>query len=429
MTPSINLRKLLLIFITVLYLGHFIIIWTQSVDVPYRDEWQLITPAQFSDSLSLDWLFTQHNEHRIVPTKLQVWLLYKLNNWNVAWQMRINFILYGLILFTLSKFFKTTGPLLFFPFMLANLNWENHHWGFQSQFHFFLLFYMLAVLLLFNPAQKSINLVLGTLSLLLSLFSFSTGVATTAITILFFVFFKVNRFFNSKGDSRPKKELLQLLVITVLAITSLLYWFYGHGQPAGHPPLTLPHKLSFWTFLANSISFAFGYESMSLIVAFGCFLLVSLPLLILFYKHNETPSKLPWQQFVLTLGILAALSSIAIGRVSFGDIFAKGARYYEISMVLLPLAAALWSRKLMTTILFIVAFYGHLDNWSLSHYNWIYEQKLAGLKCIEQVYKTGEPKTCPQLSGDPIAGRLKIAKKANLSFYQQMFGDEMGISK
>lgn len=48
--------------------------------------------------LTLGWLFAQHNEHRLVTTRLLIWVLYKLDGWNVATHQVINFFVYGVII-------------------------------------------------------------------------------------------------------------------------------------------------------------------------------------------------------------------------------------------------------------------------------------------------------------------------------------------
>jgi hypothetical protein len=81
-----------------LYLLHLVCVWKYAVNVPYWDEWDLFTPTQLPSGLSLRWLFAQHNEHRLVTTRLLIWILYRLDGWNVATHQLVNIVVYGTLL-------------------------------------------------------------------------------------------------------------------------------------------------------------------------------------------------------------------------------------------------------------------------------------------------------------------------------------------
>ena len=59
----------------ILFVVHLYFVWINAVDVAFWDEWDFFLPGALSRKLSVSWLFEPHNEHRIVLTKLQVWLL------------------------------------------------------------------------------------------------------------------------------------------------------------------------------------------------------------------------------------------------------------------------------------------------------------------------------------------------------------------
>ena len=80
-------------------------VWMYAVDVPYLDEW---------DNLPLNsswqWLFHQHNEHRLFTTEVFVCALYHLDHWNVATHQVINFAIYGGLLVVIGYFVKYVNP-------------------------------------------------------------------------------------------------------------------------------------------------------------------------------------------------------------------------------------------------------------------------------------------------------------------------------
>src|SRR5437762_1548710 len=47
-----------------------------AVDVPYLDEWEALRSSQLPTGFNWHWLWAQHNEHRILPTNLEVLALY-----------------------------------------------------------------------------------------------------------------------------------------------------------------------------------------------------------------------------------------------------------------------------------------------------------------------------------------------------------------
>jgi hypothetical protein len=123
------------------------LIWKYAVDVPFEDEWASFEPNQLPSGLSFSSLIVQHNEHRLVTTRLLVWLQYRLNGWNLAVHQIINFLLYGVTLLTLLWVLMSDGPphvgvavLWFAPYLLSPINRANHFWGYQSQLHFWFFF-------------------------------------------------------------------------------------------------------------------------------------------------------------------------------------------------------------------------------------------------------------------------------------------------
>ena len=69
----------------------------------------------------------------------------------------VNFLIYGMLIVTIllcvCRFVSREAfsiAALFTPFLLSTIDCENHLWGFQSQFHFFLLFFVVGAFLLFE---------------------------------------------------------------------------------------------------------------------------------------------------------------------------------------------------------------------------------------------------------------------------------------
>src|SRR5690606_4820679 len=72
--------------------------------VPYHDQWYAEPPIFFLQTWSekIAWLFSQHNDHRIIPTRLLSAFLYQANFfWDVRLQMVVNAVIAAAAMFPL----------------------------------------------------------------------------------------------------------------------------------------------------------------------------------------------------------------------------------------------------------------------------------------------------------------------------------------
>ena len=73
-----------------------------GVDIPYVDEWsQLFDPftgtVGWNGKLNLAWLWFPWGDHRIVTTKLLIWLLLQYNDWNIITGLWVSYLTYLVI--------------------------------------------------------------------------------------------------------------------------------------------------------------------------------------------------------------------------------------------------------------------------------------------------------------------------------------------
>src|SRR3989344_6508408 len=116
-----------------------------SVDLPYRDSWDLIPYIEkvHSGNLALVDLWTQHNEHRIFFPRIIMLLYAELTHWNLQYATLINILLGGLFFLSFTYLVrkrtqenKTVSLWIFpiFSLIIFSLNqWENwfHEWQMQ----------------------------------------------------------------------------------------------------------------------------------------------------------------------------------------------------------------------------------------------------------------------------------------------------------
>ena len=196
---------------------------------PFWDQWDaeaagLYQPL-FDGSLTWKHIVANHNEHRIVTTRLLALLLLLLNKtWNPLLQMVVNAGLHliAVLLFNVLLT-KVTGrnnltALLAFSLILFSVpyGWENSLVGFQAQFYFVLLFSIASIWLMVSnePFHKrwwaGIGVgVLAFFSLASGVFVFFTGMLVGLVAYLL------------KLRKTPR-QLLACAVLGALFVTGVL---------------------------------------------------------------------------------------------------------------------------------------------------------------------------------------------------------------
>jgi len=168
---------------------------------------------------------------------------------------RCNFGIYLCIWIALWRFAKEQlgKSLHFVPALaLCTLPAENHYSGFQGQFHFFLLFFVLALWLGTRSARWGW---LGALCAIAGAYSFSAGVICAGVCALFYGWLAWAR----------RKEARQYVVQAIAIGASLAAWTIGFEKNPGHPPFALPWTWRFWEHLLNEIGVGLGFTRLSVI--------------------------------------------------------------------------------------------------------------------------------------------------------------------
>ena len=404
-----------------------------AVNVPFLDEWEAINKGGILVNQTVSQLFAQHNEHRIVTTKLLTLSLYYFDGWNLVTHQAINFVIYGLLIIVLSFVVKRSTPempswilLAFILFTLTDVSRENHAWGFQSQFHFALLFLFLSIYFLFNNAQDWKKILGGAVFSVLSIYSFSSGLVEGLIVLFGYGAFKLIRI---RAGNDGKRGILQLAVVSIIIGGAIALYFVGYVKPENHPPYTFPYQKLFWTYFLNLLSGGFGYQIVNILPGSLIFFFVIIPLIGLIKREGFRLSTEKWVLLISTLAILASLVSITIGRAEFGKGHSKASRYSEITVMLIPLSVALWTvflnekEKLKTYFLagfwfFCLFSFSTYWNFSAAYFQISLERR-QGLECVNDYYKNGGKAECPTLYPFPLAERLDFVRDLPISFRRE----------
>ncbi len=410
----------------VLFLLHLIVLMSYSLNIPMFDEWGFLENDALSKTLSIPWLFELNNEHRIVLTKLQTWLLYRFGGWNLNTNVMINFIIYAGFAFLLVRTLeeKYNVSLGFVLILAASaLPWGNHYHPFQSQFHFFLICFFPAVMTALRYDRWNNA---GPAFAVIGAYSFSAGVICAIVYIGFLIVL-----------ARSRRSMRSRYIIHAAATgVAIGVWFIGfHTNPA-HPALIMPwqHTL-FWDHFLNAISTGFGYESLSNIpgtLALSATIGLSIRQIVKARGLSESQRSNYIALFVIILGILGSLASISTARAAFGPAQAKTSRYTEISMLLIPLMWILIvsaSRELprllskiacaLALLAIIVPFYNDFG-WK-SVYSKELEKKLATRQCLGDYYIRGRGDgNCFMSCPGSLADKLIRAEQLGIVFIHEL---------
>ena len=311
-----------------------------AVNVPVADEWEALRPGNLERTLNWSWLFQLHNEHRIVPTKILTWILLRVSDLNIVSQIYFNYfvflVLAILVVRGFTRYFQVPGGFLF-CLLSASLLHENHMWAFQSQFHFFLLFFVSSLLCL---SKSNAMRYFGPLFAAASVFSFGSGVVCAVFVVFYCAFQSI----------RVRKEKVFYLSSCAFIILAIAQWSWGFHKNPGHPDLAFPWTFSFWQHYLNALSLGFGFTELSILPGAVLLVLLVVAGLYLFsLEFKASPfSHAPERNrylslFVFLLGIGGAVAAVSMARAGFGQGQAKSSRYAEISiMLLIPLWVASW---------------------------------------------------------------------------------------
>ncbi len=403
-------------------LSHF------AYDLPFADEWTYFISGRPNTIFSFDWILEFHNEHRTFFTRLLYTINYHLFGMDFSYQVIFNFSLVGLILLGVYKLFRgvALSPfliLIFLVFSLGDAAFNNYHWGIQSNLHGFILFFVWA-LVVFRQELTGPRALLGFALLLMSMLSLSSGVVCALTCASMLLLREILVSWDHRNFKR--KAFFYSLIIFISILLSILLWLQNYpGIQSVNPSYTLPWHSRFWSYLSALLSWLFGVKARSdfwSTIALFSFIVACVQLLKRYKSFAE--DKNFWAVTTWTLGILASLCAITLGRGGFGTPQAKSSRYYEIVIMLLPVVVygftQFKTKKASTyaiTGLWLLCFLGHLGNWNLvGIYRSIRDDLASGERCL----KTNPQEICPTIASLPLEEWLNKAYELNVNFAKRI---------
>jgi hypothetical protein len=299
--------------------------------LPFWDQWEearVVYLPFFQGKLTLADLFSAHNEHRILFTRLYSLGLLLLNGqWDGQLQMVVNAIVHCATMVWLGalmgRWVETRHWwLLWLPLAAAlalPFGWENSLAGFQSQFYFLVVFSLVTLWLLGTHPPNSLRWWCGVATGILALFTVASGFLAAAAAFSLAVL-RVWR--------RPqswKQEAPTLTVCAALVVAGLLL-----KVDVRHHHLLQAHSVGeFLTAFANNLAWPW-----IVIPPFALFNLLPLAALGWWcFRQAEKPD--PAAEMTLALGLWTALQGAAAAYARGADGRPPGWRYMDSSCFIL----------------------------------------------------------------------------------------------
>jgi len=319
-----------------------IVIACHMLDVPYWDQWELVSLLRETRASGLDLhdLWAQHSEHRLVFPQLLMLGLASLTHWNTTCELWVSVLLAAVTLAVfvaqtrrLQTQCRTAATLWHLPAMsvlVFSLSQEqNWLWGWQLQIYLNVLAVVGAIALL-GSERRSPWALSGAVALaLVATYSFANGMMVWPIGLL--VIWLV-----PAGGRRPQWAHA-LLWVSAAALAAATY-LYGYHKPDYHPAIQSPFNAPMlWgayvaAYLGAALSGPFG-RTASALGAAGLGLAVLAPIVLLRYREVKLSALVPLWAIALYAILSAAVT--ACGRAGFGVGQALSSRY-------IPFAHLLW---------------------------------------------------------------------------------------
>lgn len=357
--PSQTIREivtrwslLLLPLLPVFYL--LSLINRSGVNVPYADDFTLAPLLVRAHDHTLTWddLFSQHNEHRYVFTRLLFIAVNFCSQGNLRAEMFFSVflvlltgaILWWLLLKTvpLSSRSRAFILCLFSLLLFSPVQAENWVWGFQIPLFFCNFVLACAIAVAFSALDLKKKFILCAAITVIATFSFGGGVVLWLVTFPCALL--------GHKDRTVRSRWCWFACWCALMAASIALYFFHYVKPPYHPPIAaakraVDYYLYVAGFLGAHLSRATGREPIVQAVAIGTGLLAlylgGATYCLRRFKDSSLSNRLlPWLAFggyALVNAVLAALA-----RIGFGVTQALDSRYTSFSLYISVAVIALF---------------------------------------------------------------------------------------
>jgi hypothetical protein len=306
-----ELRRDLFWILSIFLIGTGAKLWlilTSSNCLPFIDQWNGEAANLYVPFLGGHYdprnLFSGHNEHRILFTRLYDLALLLLNGqWDSQLQMVLNAMIHAgalaglgcLLARLLGRQFWPALWLLLVVVLVLPFGWENTLAGFQSQFYFLLVFTLLAIWFWGAYEPFTWRWTFGVAAAVAAVFTVASGLLT-ALTIGAFVVLDALKQRRAGWVTALNLALAAGIFIIAAAFT---------------PDVPISHEMRAHT--AHDLLLSFGNNlAWPWIILPPFAALTWLPLVLLAWIYFKSERPLPAERLILGIGAWVALQSLAI---------------------------------------------------------------------------------------------------------------------
>jgi hypothetical protein len=212
---------------------------TYGVNFPHFDEWENVPAITGEQPVTLKWLWSQHNEHRIVVPRLVYLGLAKLTHGDFRAGMAFNVTvlsLEALLLVVTARRIRGTTEYsdAFFPLVLQTWGQaENLYWSFQVQFICSAALSVAFLVLSVRSSRLSTaeGMGIGVCGLLLPLVG-GNGLAFAPAVSASIALAGWGEWRRPRG----RRRALALWAMGLAAVALTAFYFVDYTRPAKHPP-------------------------------------------------------------------------------------------------------------------------------------------------------------------------------------------------
>lgn len=315
----------------------FIVVYF-SVNIPYLDDYRFFEYINISDGyLRFQKLFAQHNEHRLVWNGLMTEFCYlvfgKINFEYLIYIGNFGLLLFFLLLLRIFKEQKIPMPIFIpVPYFLFNpQGWENMTWSTASLQNYYVLFFALLTLYLWNK-KVLYGYIAAWFFGALTAYTSANGL----LILLILIFFQLMEFAKEmKIPVTPEQKIFilkkhfALLIISLLCIAVVFcFYFVSYKKPVYHPSIIA--ALLQPLLLSQYIGILLGSYMAIKILALLVGVLEIFIFIFLTYKRYDQKNPIIYYFMIF---ILLSILIIGLGRSGFGIEQALSSRYEILSII------------------------------------------------------------------------------------------------
>jgi hypothetical protein len=292
-------------------------------NIPFAEDWLLVTPLTGNEPNLTKWLWSQHNDHRIPFPKLILLMLLKVTNGDFRVGMLFNILILWALAYAMIRVVRhlrggiTSFADAFFPIILLHLgNWENLFWCWQvTQVVPTVLTCVILLVLVANQTLATRRAALvGGISLVLLPLSGANGLLFAPILSLWFGYCGIRHWCAAKtrGGQKWIGSLLIGSAVVALILTGLYFiGFERHTYNASNPGLGDSFHAAL-KFLASGFGPVARSSWMLSMLAIICVLLLSAVVVVMGGVRNKGLER------YRALGILILLGNVIVFALAMG---------------------------------------------------------------------------------------------------------------